>query len=185
MIRTACSDAGRWPLYLWSKATGTGKTTLAILLLDRAFGPCRFDYYPQQATDVMFGLIDYRNFPNHLEAVRRREWIQGSYEHREALTESKVWNFIGYSPLIVVDDVCDVPREAVKFGHDHRGLLKQILDIRAGKPTILTGNLTPRSVDGKPSEFLRVMDLATADPITDRVLSGTVHEMTGVSLRWN
>lgn len=185
-VRELVNGVGRWPLYIWSKGTGTGKTTAAIMLLDRAYGPSEFDFVPQQASDVMWGMVDYRRFPNFLDGCAKNAYAWNSYSAGGSLTESKVWNTIAKCPLLVVDDVGELPREAEKFGHDHRGLLKQILDLRCNKPTIITGNLSPWSgADGTPSELMRTLDTNGIDRINDRIISGTAFEMPGSeSLRW-
>lgn len=184
-IRALCSASGRWPLYLWSKATGTGKTTAAMMLLDRAYGASGFDYFPADVSDAMWGLIDYRSFPRLLETIGRGEATWNSHMAGGKLTEGKVWNFIAKGPLLVIDDVCEIDREAVKFGQDHRALLKRILDERGTRPTIVTSNLSPVSAaNGKPSELSGIVDPSGIDRITDRLLSGTVIEMPGQSLRW-
>lgn len=182
-VRELCSDAGRWPLYLWSKATGTGKTTAAMMLLDRAYGASGFDYSPADVSDAMWGLIDYRSFPRLLETIGRGEATWNSHMAGGKLTEGKVWNFIARGPLIVVDDVCEIDRENLKLGQDHRALLKRILDERGTRPTIVTSNLSPIA-NGGPSELSRVVDPSGIDRICDRLLSGTVIEMPGESLRW-
>jgi hypothetical protein len=185
-IRQACGEDGRWPFYLWSRATGTGKTTAALLLLDRGAPPNKGSFSPDEACDVMAGFVDYRGFPAFLECVRRKEcswYYDGSGGH---LTEARVWTFLGRTPLVVVDDVCDIPNEAVRFGQDHRGLLKKVLDLRCSRPTLVTGNLSPvRPADGSPPEIIRVLDTTTSDRISDRLLCGTVHELRGTSRRWD
>lgn len=181
-VRGLVNGATRWPFYVWSKQTGTGKTTAALMLLDRAYGPSEFDFVPQIASDVMWGMIDYRRFPNFLDGCTKNAYAWNSYAAGGPLTEAKVWNTVAKCPLLVVDDVGELPREAEKFGHDHRGLLKQILDLRCNKPTIITGNLSPwASDDGKPPELLRVLDTGGIDRINDRIVSGTVFEMPGAA----
>lgn len=184
-IRAVCAVGGRWPLYLWSHNPGTGKTTAATMLLDRAYAPSEFDYAPSDAMDVMYGLIDYRLFPAFLDGCRRGECSWSNYSAGGKLDEGKVWSFIDRAPLVVVDDVCDLPTEAAKFGHDHRGLLKKILDVRGQRPTVVTGNLSPwaATVGGK-AELTRVLDTAGIDRLTDRLTCGTIIEMAGESLRW-
>jgi len=184
-VRELCGPAGRWPLYLWSSATGTGKTTAAMMILDRAYGESDFDFFPADVSDAMWGLIDYRSFPRLLETIGRGEATWNSHMAGGKMTEGKLWNFVAQGHLLVVDDVCEIDREAVKFGQDHRALLKRILDERGSRPTIVTSNLSPApAAGGMPSELSRVVDPSGIDRITDRLLSGTVFEMPGSSLRW-
>lgn len=183
-IKAVSSAFGKWPFYLWSPKSGSGKTTVSLMVLDRA-GTVHTErsYTPADAMDVMSGFIDYRNFPPFLDGVRRKECSWSIPGHGSTLNESDVWDFIGGSPLIVVDDVCDLPYESVKFGQDHRGNLKKILDVRGVKPTFITGNLDPYARNGQMPELARVMDKTTSDRITDRITCGTIFEMKGESLR--
>ncbi len=172
-------------MYLWSRQVGNGKTTAALMLLDRAYGESDFDFFPTEAFDVMWGFIDYRTFPRFMENVGRGEATWNSHMAGGKLTEGRFWNFVAKGALLVIDDVCEQDRETMRLGHDPRGLFKRILDERGGLPTIVTSNLSPHATgDGKPSELSRILDPSGIVRMTDRVLCGTVIEMTGESLRW-
>lgn len=176
-----------WPFYLWSESTGTGKTSVSLAMIDFVNNETKRDesFADPEVQDVMLGFIDYVKFPKILKRIDsgRIEWRFGP--DSATVTRSGVMKRMRLLPIVVIDDLCEVPRTGRAYGEDHETELKAILDARGRKPTIVTSNLGPWASDAEPTSALtRVVDAGSAsDRISDRLTCGTVLEMPGFSRR--
>ena len=96
-------------------------------------------------------------------------WSDG--EREEAAKWDTMLKIIGRHPLLVFEEI-GVGREAADFRLD---TLLEILDRRANhpiRPFVVTSNV-------RPSDVPEIYD----DRVADRILCGTVHQMTGKSRR--
>lgn len=158
----ACIDRlkdGRlpWPLYVWGE-TGVGKSCAASLL---------YREWPKRA--VWWRLED---FVSRISECRRNGFsvaqanvCQGRVPVERA--EPMWWSILEQQDLAVFDDVGIRNASDAVFS-----IVFTLADLRAGRPTVFTSNVSPR-------------DLAKVyDPrIASRMLAGTVLEMTGVDQR--
>lgn len=175
-----------WPLYLWSHHTGTGKTTAGLVLLDlaNAYGRAGDIFGDVEVGDLMNGFVEYSKLPRILKRVEkgRVEWRAGDqcgYVSRGAVVKR-----LQTLPLVVIDDVCEVPRIGRPFGEDPEAELRGLLDCRGRQPTIITANLSPWEDGAKAPELVRALDGgAASDRNADRITCGTVFEMPGDSRR--
>lgn len=168
-----------WPLYVWSKQPGTGKTSAALAMLDHC-GPIVDPtwFSSDHARDAFAGFLDLTTLPRLVEQLAR-----GMIKRADAdssgmtVTESQFWNQISRAKLIVIDDIRVPGQKEIKLGEDHYSVLKRILDERVQRPLIVTSNIAPW---GEPSELVHAFD----DRIADRMASGSVVELAGESRRW-
>lgn len=186
-VENLVSGRSPWPFYLWSESTGTGKTSVGLALIDFANNDMKRDesFSDPDAQDAMLGFIDYVKFPKLLKRIDsgRIEWRSGP--DSAVVTRGSFMRRLQRLPLIVIDDLCEVPRTSRSFGEDHEMELKAILDARGRKPTMATSNLGPWATDAEPTSALtRIVDAGSAtDRISDRLTCGTVLEMPGFSRR--
>ena len=103
----------RWPLYLWSKNPGTGKTCAAFAFADMI---------------LLSRSVSFVRFAGALADAKcgREGWA--SQEH--------FWSHWGRQRLVVIDDI-GVRGRPTETEYD---ALKGILDARGSTPLILTGN---------------------------------------------
>lgn len=160
--------AGRkpWPVYLWGP-TGTGKTSAALCLLDHA-GASRTDIDKEIARvrDWLAGYTDARNLTG-----LRMDCDQGRVRYSTGMTVTwdRLMDAAKRVPLFAVDEV------GIATGDFRMDGLLELLELRVCnpvKPLVVTGNV-------QPSELASVYD----DRIADRILSGTVVLMDGLSQR--
>lgn len=147
-LREVLAGNKPWPLVLWG-STGTGKSCVALCLCDHCPGSwfVTSETLGTEWADVLCG---------RLKIGDGRIW-PSNYRKR-----------IGRVRLMVVDDagsrdkVSDTAYEAFKM----------VLDLREGKPLIVTSNHSPAVLK----------DIYDAR-IADRLMAGTVIELTGKSRR--
>ena len=121
-----------WPLYVWSKQPGTGKTSAALAMLDHC-GPIVDPtwFSSDHARDAFAGFLDLTTLPRLVEQLAR-----GMIKRADAdfsgmtVTESQFWNQISRAKLIVIDDIRVPGQKEIKLGEDHYSVLKRILDER-------------------------------------------------------
>ena len=177
-IRECYRGESRWPLYLWSEKPGTGKSSASMAVLDRVNEKRGFTVNPGELSpelvDLWCGFVDFHTLPKLM-----KESTTGCYWWREAGTggtikEQAIRNRLEHAGLIVLDDVLRPGRVEQRFGEDHCGILKWILDVRINRPLIITSNIEPWK------ELAATFDAR----IFDRIASGTVVHMPGDSRRW-
>ena len=180
VIGDLCRGERPWPLYLWSRGPGTGKTSAALVLLDWC-GPERTEWAcSPEADDLAHGFGDFAALPGVIrQAERGRLWWR-SPGHGGELTEPMVRGWVRNARLLVLDDVRRPGEKEQTLGDDHYGLLKRVLDERVGRPLMLTANLCPWEPPGGGKSDL---ERAFCDRVADRVTGGTVFELGGVSRR--
>jgi len=176
-----------WPLYLWSQATGTGKTTLGLVLIDLANAALRNDesFTDPEIAAVMMGFIDYAQFPRVLKRLEKQRVEMRFGTDTATLTRATITKRLAALPLVVVDDVCEVPKASRGYGEAHEIELKTILDSRGRRPVIVTSNLSPWLAECETEpQLTKVVDSGSpSDRLSDRLTCGTVYEMPGQSRR--
>lgn len=156
-IREAHS-AKRWPIYLFGDA-GRGKSyaMAAVYTLWKHPGACWRD---------LSGLLRLVTRIRSSDAGYVSEWHQATGRNYD-VWESTVFDTIRNASLVCLDDIgLRTPTDAM---YD---VLYELVNLRAGKPTMLTGNL-------KPQEVAKVYD----DRIASRILSGCLIEVAGKDRR--
>lgn len=175
MVRELARGLRPWPLYLWSKEPGTGKTSCALTLLDH-YGPAWAGEPSSEASDALVGFIDFANFPRLLRAGERGRLQTGG----RVVYDAAVWGAVRRLQLVVLDDLRKPAEREQAWGDDHYGALKRVLDERVARPLVITSNLDPwEPAGGGVPELVRVFD----DRIADRIMCGTVYELSGPTRR--
>lgn len=180
LVRALARGERPWPLYLWSREPGTGKTSCALVMLDH-YGPLREGCeYSEEVREVMLGFIDFASFPRVLRAGEKgRHWCSTDH-HCDTVYDTTIWSNVRGANVLVLDDVRKPGDREQAWGDDYYGALKRVLDVRVGRPLIITSNLDPwEPAGGGVPELVRVFD----DRIADRILCGTVFELSGASRR--
>lgn len=149
-----CHLASRWPLYLWG-TTGTGKTCAAAVAY-RLWQPSAAWMSLSELCDILKG---FANSP--LQLIR-------SGDHTVEVGLAGFWRRLSNLGLVVIDEIGT--RDASAHRYD---AFREILEIRRGKPLILTGNLEPTSV------LLRTYD----ERIQSRIAAGMLVEVKGPDRR--
>lgn len=147
-IRGLVSGVRPWPLYLHGP-TGTGKTCAALCLCDHCGGSwfMTTERLASEWVDVLCSRYD--------DGKRK----VGAADYRKRITDR---------PLVVIDD-CGA-RE--KVSDTHYEVIKLVLDLREGKPLVVTSNHNLETI-------ARLYDAR----IADRLTAGTVLELAGESRR--
>lgn len=178
VIRQLCAGERPWPLYLWSRETGTGKTSAALALLDRAAKLFECWSVSQDVRDFDNGFIDFAEMPRFLRAAEKKQYRYHHHGSGGPLTDSHLWNIVRNAPLIVLDDLRRPGEKELSLGHDHYGCVKRVLDERVGLPLVITSNIRPYG-DGALNELVSVFD----DRVADRIHAGTLFQLAGESRR--
>lgn len=179
MCRALAAGALPWPLYLWSRGPGSGKTSAALVMLDH-YGPCEVSDYPPDVEDLMYGFADFAALPGIFRAAEQRRVYVSPARTIQTMWPADIWGHIRRAKLLVLDDLRRPSDREMRLGDDHYGVLKRVLDERVGKPLIVTSNIDPwEPMGGGQSELVRAFD----DRIADRLVCGTVFELGGASRR--
>ena len=154
VLLTKVSRTNAWPLYIHGNS-GCGKTCAAA---------CVYTIWP--AHEV--------NHNGHVERIREPIWTDCQMfmadfavmraDRRAEATRNAVRN----TGLLVLDEI------GVRGMTDPQlTAFKEVINLRAGKPLIATSNKTPAEL----------MTLLGDQRIVDRILAGTILELTGASRR--
>lgn len=148
-IRAVVSGKSPWPLFCCGEP-GVGKSCAGLVLLDYAGGSyLTAQGLAEKLIDAANGRLTYRD--------------SGRLVH-----PTNLWEEWGSSPLVVLDEIGQ--RSTVSdFAYDS---VKQLLDIREGKPLLVLSNL---GLD----EIAKVYD----DRVASRLVAGTVIRLVGEDLR--
>lgn len=176
-LRELAAGERAWPLYLWSRGPGSGKTSAALVMLDH-YGPEQTSDYPPEVEELMYGFADFASLPEVFRMADQRRTYDGGARSIRTFYPADLWGFLRRAPLVVLDDLRKPTDREMRLGDDHYGTLKRVLDQRVGRPLIVTSNIDPWERGGA-SELVRVFD----DRIADRLLCGTVFELAGASRR--
>ena len=150
-LRRVFTDDGPWPVMLHGRA-GSGKTSVALIILDRVAG--RYE--------------NMRTLHGDYIRAMRGELRSGDRVMDRAIDEREFMSGLAQAQLLVVDEI-GKRREATDAETD---TLHQILEARAGRPTIYISN--------RPAyELMRVYDQA----VSSRLCAGTVIEYGGSDRR--
>lgn len=150
-----CYENNRWPLYLWGN-TGTGKSCAAAAVY------CRWN--PSAA---WFGLSELCDLLKSFQVSSMQLVPSGGQMVEMSL--SGFWRRLQNVGLVVIDEIGT--REATAHRYD---AFRDVLEIRKGKPLILTGNLDP-----KTSKIAEVYD----ERIQSRIAAGVLLEVKGTDKR--
>lgn len=148
-------ELDHYPLYFYG-LPGRGKTIMAATV---------FCQWPRQFTTL--GSVDWDAEPVFaLASVVCGQFASARfhYENRRILSAK-----YRMTSLLVLDDICDRSAD-----DNQRASLSDIMDLRRGKPTILTGNFPPDQLS---------KDKLLDDRVVDRIQQGRQVEFTGPSLR--
>lgn len=126
--------------------------------------------------EIMAGFIDFTWLPGIMRNATKGRYSWHENGRGGPLWESMIWAHLRRIGLVVIDDVRRPSAHEQTLGDDHYGLLKRLLDERVDRPIVVTSNIDPQ---GSPSELVSIFD----DRIADRLLSGSVVELKGDSLR--
>ena len=170
-----------WPLYVWSKSPGTGKTSAGLVLLDHCGPVVDPMFNSDEARDVFGGFIDLASFPAFIRRLGQGQVRRTDGESSgRAVTETDFWRHYRRARVYVLDDLRKLSDAETRLGDDHYGLLKRLLDERSGLPLMVTSNLEPATANaGGQPELVKMYD----DRIADRLLCGTVFHLPGQSRR--
>jgi DNA replication protein DnaC len=153
---TRAIQGGKFPLYIHG-TPGTGKTCLMGLVYSTWIG--RAAWF--QCSRLLLDLARCRSNPDH-QCQRL-----GNDGNLELDSEWQAWQDIRMADLLCLDDV------GVKDLTDAQvDVFKEIIDIRTGRPTILTSNLSE-------NELASVMDIRLAS----RLVGGTILTIIGEDKR--
>lgn len=153
-----CFQNNRWPLYLWG-ATGTGKSCAA------AAAYCRWN--PSAA---WFGLSELCDLLKSFQVTSMQLVPSGG--QMVEMTLSGFWRRLQNVGLVVIDEIGT--REATGHRYD---AFREVLEVRKGKPLILTGNLDPK--DTKKDQIANLYD----ERILSRIAAGVLLEVKGQDRR--
>lgn len=153
------AKARQWPLYLWGQP-GTGKTCAAAWLASR-FG-AQMDRPPN---------ILFRSFLRICQLAgdcRRRGQAEEDWSGTWITwTRGSLWQRIRAADLLVLDDIGPVEDAGLR-----REVMHEVLDLRLGRPTLLTGNVLPEDLSA-------LFD----DRVASRLTAGHMLEVAGVDRR--
>lgn len=169
-----------WPLYLWSPGPGSGKTCAALSMLDN-YGSGNCHGGGSDVSEFLGGFADFASLPELFRmAEQKRLYTTTASDGCQTVYLSDLWAFVRTDKLLVLDDLRKPSDREQRLGEDHFGILKRILDLRIGKPLIITSNVDPWSPpDGSQSDLVRLFD----DRIADRITCGTVYKLACPSRR--
>jgi DNA replication protein DnaC len=162
VVMETLADASRskeWPVYLVG-STGTGKTCAAV----SAYMRCKSRW------------VMYRNFAQFCDLVNAckadggrgnvTEWVAGQ---PVTWVMGSLWHAVQHCNFLVLDEI------GTRTDLDSRvDTLNRVLDLRCGKPLLLTGNIPLINLE---SHF----DARVAS----RIVDGYVVEMSGKDLRYD
>lgn len=152
VIRTikTCTAKNQWPLYLWGE-TGVGKTCGAA---------AAYSLWKQPA--VFMSLTEHCDILKAFN-VNQTQLIPTSGGKVE-LTQTGYWDRLRKLGLVVIDEIGT--RDASPQRYDS---LLRLLEIRHGKPLILTGNIEP------------TVKLATVydERVQSRIVAGVILQVLG------
>lgn len=144
-----------WPLYLHGPP-GHGKTCFAALLYASAdgYGPKGSLWYScrKMLGQLAAGRVNSESFVEEL-------CPDGSFQSVDYFT---AWTHLRTVGLVVIDDLGATPLTQVQSG-----LLCEILDMRQGLMTLVTGNLSKRQLE----------EVGADGRLVSRLCSGTVFQM--------
>lgn len=145
-----CQVENLWPLYLWGP-TGTGKSCAAAVAY-RQWRPSATWMSLSELCDLLkaFGVSPIQTIQSGGQAVE--------------ITLAKFWTRLRDQGLVVVDEIGT--REATAHRYD---AFRDLLEIRKGKPLIVTGNLDPSDKLGE------IYD----ERIQSRISAGVLMEVKG------
>ena len=147
-IREVAHGRSPWPLYLHGPA-GVGKSCAGLMLLDYC---CGFNEY--------WTLLGLRN--ELIDADKGRVWTGGISPTQ--VSPRTIRHSIRLGQLVVLDEVGSTQQGVTNFHYD---TLKEVLDVREGKPLVLLSNRGP-------AELERIYD----DPVASRCKAGTTLDLT-------
>lgn len=146
----------RWPVYFWG-AQGRGKTIAAKLLMRAFNGPAFGTDYSIWAGGEPFKKVLF-NCSDLIKGYMD-EIISGKNKFRAA------WRF---APIAILDDIGTRGLTDNQFD-----ALLQLVNIREGRPTVFTSNLSPKQLG----------DALKDTRIASRVSAGYVIQVTGIDRR--
>lgn len=159
-----------WPLYLWGRP-GTGKTSAALVVLDHCGQKEKENDPPSAIRDWMYGYAEVRS----LAGIKIRADHGSGFEYFGCSPKDSTWQRLldhwSAAPATVLDEI-GIGRETGDFKLD---VLIEVLNTRCGdpvRPLIVTGNVQPKQ-----------MSSVCDDRVADRILCGTVFELSGESRR--
>lgn len=148
----------KWPVYLWG-STGTGKTCAAASAYMKT--TARWPMY--RNFSQFCGLVnackagDGRGSATEWIAQQPVTWVTGS-----------LWDAVQRCDFLILDEIGT--RADLESRVD---ILNTVLDLRCGKPLLLTGNVPVKELEGQ-------FDARVAS----RIIAGHTLEMTGKDLRY-
>lgn len=176
-LRSLANGEEPWPLYLWSNGPGTGKTSAALLMLD-IYGNQR-DGYSREVHEFMNGFADFAALPELFRQAESKRHYLSTPHGCDTIYPNDLWTFVREAKLLVLDDLRKPSDREQRLGDDHFGILKRILDLRLGRPLIVTSNVNPYEREGYGSDLVRLFD----DRVASRILCGTRIELKGSDRR--
>ena len=149
-----CQVENIWPLYIWGP-TGTGKSCAAAVAY-RQWKPSATWMSLSEMCDLLkaFGVSPIQTIQSGGQAVE--------------ITLAKFWTRLRDQGLVVIDEIGT--REATAHRYD---AFRDLLEIRKGKPLIVTGNISP---DGGLAGLYD-------DRIESRIAAGVLLEVKGQDRR--
>lgn len=143
----------RWPLYIWG-GTGRGKTFAAALVYALWQNPA----YWTSLVDLCDTLRGYQS--NHTQMIH-------CASQDLELSHSGFWKKLRTIGLVVVDEIGSSEGKTQRYD-----AVLRLLDERASRPMILTGNVHPEKLP-------EIYD----ERVQSRILAGTLLELGGVDRR--
>ena len=150
-----CGQNRQWPLYLYGH-TGAGKTFAAGLVYSAWKKPAAW-WSLEEFCDILKG---YNN--SHTQLIRR------SGGQQIELTLNNLWKWVESAGLIVIDEIGTRQASSQRFD-----ALLRLLDVRRGKPMILTGNIDPKAA------IAELYD----ERVQSRIVGGSIVVLKGQDLR--
>lgn len=154
-IRECVAGRSPWPLFVWSKEPGVGKTCAALALSDHVEGESMYytaDSWVRSCVSADKGKLEWKN----------SEGGSGTYSLPSFLRH------VGRVALVILDELR--ARETVQdWYYEH---MRSVIDARKRKPFIILSNYTVQQLGS-----------AYDDPFASRLVSGTVVGLTGADRR--
>jgi len=145
-----------WPLFVYGPI-GTGKTCAGLVLVDHAGG---FFYTASEWARLLNEANNGMLFDKVDQEIRK-------------VSPQTLWNGISKAKLVVIDELgARIDAKSEKVSEHAYESIKELIDLRYGKPLVLLSNLTLPQV-------AKVYD----ERVVDRIAAGTIVNLQGKSRR--